>query len=96
MIDPRPAAVGSLAGVFEKYPHIEGVVPAMGYSEKQIRELEETIRNAEPEVVVSGTPHDLSRVIDVDFPVVRVRYELEEKNVSLGEVLDDNADVVGL
>jgi predicted GTPase len=96
VIDPRPAAVGSLAGVFEKYPHIEGVVPAMGYSEKQIRELEETIRNAEPEVVVSGTPHDLSRVVDVDVPVVRVRYELEEKNASLGEVLDDNADVVGL
>ena len=96
VIDPRPHAVGSLARVFERYTHLEDVLPAMGYSDGQIRELEETIRNAEPDLVVSGTPHDLSRVVDVDVPVVRVRYELEEKNVSLSEILDENADVLGL
>lgn len=96
VIDPRRSAVGSLRRVFENYTHLEDVLPAMGYSDEQIRELEETIRNAEPDVVVSGTPHDLSRVIDVDVPVVRVRYELEEKNVTLGEILDENAGVLGL
>lgn len=96
IIDPRPSAVGSLARVFENYPHLEDVLPAMGYSDEQVRELEETVRNADAEAVVSGTPHDLSRVIDMDIPVVRVRYELEEKNVTLGEILDENADVLGL
>ena len=96
VIDPRRSAVGSLKRVFEDYPHLEDVLPAMGYSEEQVRELEESIRNAEPEVVVSGTPHDLNRVIEIDVPVVRARYELEEKNVTLGEILDEHAGVLGL
>ena len=50
----------------------------MGYSDAQIRDLEATVRNAAPDIVVSGTPHDLARLIDVDRPIVRVRYELEE------------------
>jgi predicted GTPase len=94
IIDPKPAAVGSLRGVFEEYRHLDTVLPAMGYSDEQIRELETTIRNAEPEVVVSGTPHDIERLIDVDVPIVRVRYELEEKNRTLDSVLDRHADVL--
>ncbi|MEF8782142.1 MAG: GTPase [Haloarculaceae archaeon] len=96
MIDPGPAAVGSLRRVFEEYDHLDSVVPAMGYSQDQIRELEETVHNADPDVVVSGTPHDLGRLIDVAVPIVRVRYELKTKSVSLDEILDRHADVLGL
>jgi predicted GTPase len=96
LLDPEPAAVGSLRRVFEEYDHLESVLPAMGYSDEQVRELEATIRNAAPDVVVSATPHDLGRLVDVDVPVVRVRYELEEKNLALGDVLDRHAEALGL
>jgi len=96
ILDPEPGAVGSLRRVFETYGHLAAVLPAMGYSDDQIRDLEATIRNADPEVVVSGTPHDLDRLIDVDVPVVRVRYELAEKTPTLAEVLDAHADRLGL
>ncbi|MFB6159673.1 MAG: cyclic 2,3-diphosphoglycerate synthase [Haloferacaceae archaeon] len=96
IVDPEPAAVGSLRRVFEEYDHLDAVLPAMGYSDAQIADLEATIRNAAPEVVVAGTPHDLERLIDVEVPVVRVRYELEEKNLGLDSVLDRHADRLGL
>ncbi len=96
VIDPEPSAVGSLQRVFEEYDHLDKVLPAMGYSEAQVRDLEATVRNAAPEVVVSGTPHDLGRVLDVDIPVVRVRYELEEQNITLETVLDRHARELGL
>jgi predicted GTPase len=78
LIDPRPYAVGSIAGTFEKYPHIGALLPAMGYGEQQVKELEETIKAVECDVVVIGTPIDLRRLISIDKPSVRVRYELEE------------------
>jgi predicted GTPase len=96
IVDPEPVAAGSLQPVFEEYPHLDPVLPAMGYSDAQIRDLETTIRNADPEVVVSGTPHNLARLLDVDAPVVRVRYELEEKNLTLETVLDRHEEVLGL
>jgi predicted GTPase len=96
VIDPKPVAVGSFQRLFERYDHLESVLPAMGYDAEQIRELAATIRAAAPDVVVSGTPHDLGRLIDVDVPVVRVRYEIEEKNLSLATVLDRHADRLGL
>jgi predicted GTPase len=96
IIDPEPAAVGSLQRVFEEYDHLDAVLPAMGYSDAQIRDLEATIRNAAPDVVVSGTPHDLARLIDVDSPIVRVRYVLEEKDVTLDTVLDRHAQALNL
>jgi predicted GTPase len=96
IVDPRPAAVGSLARVFEKYDHLADVLPAMGYSDSQLRDLEATIAAADPDVVVSGTPVDLARIVDVDVPVVRVRYELAEKNLPLATVLDRHADDLGL
>ena len=96
VVDPEPVAVGSLVRLFETYDHLDAVLPAMGYSEGQIADLEATIRNADPDVVVSGTPHDLARLIDVDVPIVRVRYELAEKNLSLDAVLDRHADRLGI
>ncbi|MFW5984285.1 MAG: cyclic 2,3-diphosphoglycerate synthase [Halobacteria archaeon] len=96
VIDPRPHAVGSLARILERYDHLEDILPAMGYSDDQVRELEETVRNSDPDVVVSGTPHDLSRVIDVNVPVVRVRYDVKTKDVTFDEILDQNADVLSL
>lgn len=82
IVDPKPFAVGDIAKAYEEYPHMEEVVPTLGYSEREKRELEETInravREGGVEAVVAGTPIDLGRVIKVDVPVVRVRYELEE------------------
>jgi len=96
IVDPAPVAVGSIARVLDEYPHVEAVLPAMGYSEEQVRDLEATIRNADAEVVIAGTPFDLARVVDVDVPVVRVRYELAERDLTLDEVLDRHAQALGL
>ncbi|MDZ7701673.1 MAG: GTPase [Halobacteriales archaeon] len=96
IVDPEPHAVGSIARLYEAYPHLDRVLPAMGYSDDQVEELAATIRAADPEVVVSATPFDLGRLIDVDVPIVRVRYELEERDLTLGAVLDRHADVLGL
>jgi predicted GTPase len=78
IVDPRPYAVGSIKATFEKYPTTGAVLPAMGYGEEQTRELEETIRRADVDLVLVGTPIDLSRVIHLDKPYQRVRYELQE------------------
>ena len=78
IVDPRPYARGSLREVFEKWPQLANVLPAMGYSDEQLRELEETVNAAECDVVVTGTPIDLGRLIDCRHPIRHVRYELEE------------------
>jgi len=78
LIDPRPFAVGSIADTFAKYPEIDVVLPAMGYSQAQIQELEETIRRSPAEVVVIGTPIDLTRILKIDVPAIRVTYEYED------------------
>jgi predicted GTPase len=78
IIDPRPHAVGSIAETFAKYKHIGKLLPAMGYSKEQVSELEKTIERSGCEVVVSGTPVDLRRVIKVKVPIARVYYELDE------------------
>jgi predicted GTPase len=77
LIDPRPFAVGSLKGVYKKYPHIDHVLPAMGYSEDQIRDLEETIRRSSAESVVVATPTDLGRKIGIEQPAVKVTYDFD-------------------
>jgi predicted GTPase len=77
IIDPRPFAVGSIKATFEKYSHLERVLPAMGYGGRQVEELEKTINASECDIVVSGTPIDLKRVLkNVNKPIVRVRYDL--------------------
>jgi predicted GTPase len=78
LVDPRPHAVGSIAETFVRYPHIGSVLPAMGYSDEQLRELEQTINAADCDVVVSATPVDLTRLIESRHPVRHATYELEE------------------
>ncbi len=78
IIDPRPYAVGSIAETYAKYPHLKRVLPAMGYSPEQVRELEETIDKADCDVVVTGTPIDIRRVLRANKPIVRARYEISE------------------
>lgn len=77
LVDPRPYAVGSITDVFESYPHIGALLPAMGYGGEQIAELEETINAVDCDLVLAATPIDLRRVIDVRHPLDRVRYELQ-------------------
>jgi len=77
IVDPRPSAVGSIVDTFEKFPHLENVLPAMGYSEEQVKELEGTINSADCDIVVTGTPIDISRILNVTKPLVRVRYDLQ-------------------
>ena len=78
IVDPRPYAVGSIAQTFETYPKVGTVLPAMGYGAAQVRELEATIDRTPCDVVVVGTPIDLTRLIGIRQPTVRVRYELQE------------------
>jgi len=78
IIDPRPFAVGSIVDTYKKYDHLDSILPAMGYGEKQIRELEQTINNSDADLVVIGTPIDLRRVMKLNKPAVRVKYELQE------------------
>ncbi len=78
LIDPRIYAVGSIKKTFEKFPHLGKLLPAMGYSETQRHELEETIKRVPCDVVLVATPIDLARTIVIDKPNVRVRYEVEE------------------
>ena len=92
IVDPRPYAVGSIVDTYKKYTHLHLILPAMGYGKKQMKELEETINNADVDVVVSGTPIDLNRVVKVNKPIVRVRYELDEiGKPDLKDVLSDFA-----
>ncbi|MCJ7726362.1 MAG: cyclic 2,3-diphosphoglycerate synthase [Acidimicrobiia bacterium] len=78
IVDPRPFLVGKLRDTFEIYPDIGTILPAMGYGEAQLHDLEATIRATDCDAVVIGTPIDLTRIIDIDQPSTRVTYELEE------------------
>jgi predicted GTPase len=78
IVDPRPFTVGTIAETFEKYPDIGTLLPAMGYGESQIRDLETTINNTDCDVVVIGTPIDLRKLVKLNKPAVRVTYELQE------------------
>jgi predicted GTPase len=78
LIDPRPYAVGSIRGTFEKYSHMTRLLPAMGYSDTQRHELEETIRKTPCDLVLVATPIDLARIIKLDKPSLRVTYKSEE------------------
>ena len=78
LVDPRPWTVGTISETFRKYPEIGTLLPAMGYGDEQIRDLETTINRAECDVVVIATPIDLNRIIRINKPTVRVSYELEE------------------
>lgn len=88
IIDPRPYAVGSIKRTYKKFPHLGKVLPAMGYDKTQIEELKKTINRAKCDAVIIGTPIDLRRIMKINKPVVRVKYELIElKGPKLGSML---------
>jgi predicted GTPase len=78
IVDATPYAVGSIKATYESYPNARKILPAMGYGEDQIRELEATINATPADVVVEGTPINLQRILSVDKPIANVAYELEE------------------
>ncbi len=78
IVDPRPFAVGTIHDTYIKYPKTGPILPAMGYGDKMVKDLEDTINNADVDLVVSATPIDLTRIINVNKPMQRVRYELQE------------------
>jgi predicted GTPase len=90
IIDPRPYVVDSIAETFAKYPKIGPLLPAMGYGDKQVRDLEKTINKVDCDSVIIGTPIDLRRIIRIDKPSTRVKYELAEiTRPDLAAILDD-------
>ena len=78
IVDPRPFAVGTITETYQKYPGTGQILPAMGYGEQQMKDLETTINNADVDLVISATPIDLTRIIKINKPMQRVRYELQE------------------
>ncbi|MGI6484792.1 MAG: cyclic 2,3-diphosphoglycerate synthase [Tepidanaerobacteraceae bacterium] len=78
IISAKPYAVGSIQETYEKYPHLSTILPAMGYGEQQIKDLEETVNRIDCDTVISGTPIDITRVIKTNKPIIRVRYKLQE------------------
>ena len=90
LVDPRPYIVGKLKDTFKTYPNIGALLPAMGYGEQQLKDLEETINNTDCDSVIIGTPIDLSRIININKPCTRVHYDLEEiSSPNLNEILQD-------
>lgn len=78
IVDPRPYAIGTIKDTYTKYPGIGTLLPAMGYGKKQIQELEDTINAVDCDIVIIGTPIDLSRIIKINKKSIRVKYELQE------------------
>ncbi len=78
IVDPRPFAVGTIHDTYVKYPNTGAILPAMGYGDAMVKDLEKTINKADVELVISATPIDLNRIIKVNKPMQRVRYELQE------------------
>ena len=90
LVDPRPYTVGKLKDTFKTYPDIGVLLPAMGYGEQQLKDLEETINNTDCDAVIIGTPIDLTRIININKPYTRVHYDLDEiSSPNLNEILKD-------
>ena len=81
IVDPRPFAVGSIKATYQKYPGTGTILPAMGYGNEMVKDLEKTINASDVDMVISATPIDLTRIIKVNKPMQRVRYELQEIGV---------------
>jgi len=97
LINPAPFAKGSLADTFSKYPHMDRVLPAMGYSAAQLADLEATIEASDADVVAIGTPIDLARLIKIDKPTVRVTYSVSDtSDLGLDDVVDRFCETFGL
>jgi len=78
IVDPRPYAVGSIIDTYRKYPDTGKILPAMGYGDAMVHDLEQTIENADVDLVIIGTPIDLNRIMTINKPTQRIRYELQE------------------
>jgi predicted GTPase len=91
IVDPSGDAVGSLIATYAKYPNARGILPAMGYSPAQVRDLQATLEAVDADAIVSGTPIDLTRVLTVTKPMVRARYELREREPGLLEAALERA-----
>ncbi|HOJ00976.1 MAG TPA: cyclic 2,3-diphosphoglycerate synthase [Anaerolineaceae bacterium] len=81
IVDPRPFAVGSILATYQKYPGTGAILPAMGYGNEMVKDLENTVNASDVDMVISATPIDLTRIIEVNKPMQRVRYELQEIGV---------------
>ncbi|MBA7610486.1 Cyclic 2,3-diphosphoglycerate synthetase [subsurface metagenome] len=89
IIDPRPYLTGTMKNLFEEFPQITEIVPAMGYNDQQIKDMEDTLNKAEAEVIIDGSPIDLEKLINSNKPIVRVSYDIEAiKSPTIEEVLD--------
>ena len=89
IVDAQASAVGSLAEVYRQYPHLHRILPAMGYGDVQVHELEETIRRSDAELVLDGSPVDLKRIIHVPQPIVSVNYEFDDRDGRVAAELDE-------
>lgn len=94
IVDPTPYAVASIAATYRKYPNAKGILPAMGYGEAQVKDLEATIEATPCDVVLSATPIDLTRILKVTKPMTRVRYDLAE--ISEGQLEAEVRKVLGI
>jgi predicted GTPase len=96
LVDPRPFAVGSIAKTLEEWPHIDGLLPAMGYGKEQMEDLRMTIERSDADLVLIGTPIDLRRVVDFDKPALRVTYRLQELGEpTLADLLAEHGLITG-
>ena len=90
ILDPRPYAVGTISEVYDLYPHMGSVLPAMGYNRDQVEDLENTINSVDCDLVLFATPIHLTRVLSINKPTLRVRYEYRDHGQPfLKEVLLD-------
>lgn len=97
LVDPRPSAVGSIASTLEAYPHLTEVLPAMGYSAQQLKDLEATVAAADCDIVIVATPIDLSRLIDIPHPTVRATYAVTDvSEPTLDDIVDAFCQQQGL
>lgn len=96
VVDPREFATGSIAKVYDSYPHLGAALPAMGYSAAQIEDLAATIGAADADLVIAGTPIDLGQVLDIDTPIVAADYSIEERDTpTLRSIIEAHSDELG-
>ncbi len=97
IVDPKPYARGSLARELERNSHLERVLPAMGYNKEQLAELEDAINRADCDLVLSGTPIDLARLVKANKPIVRVKYYLQETSKpDLDDIITERLTKLGV
>ena len=90
IVDPKPYITGTMKTVFEEFPQITEIVPAMGYNDQQIKDMEDTLNNADAEIIIDGSPIDLGKLINSNKPIIRVSYDIKPvKSPTIEEVLDD-------